>query len=135
MSNWTQADIDAIKAKQQKASTPAKPSKHRNVKTWCDGFRFDSKKEADYWLLLKTRQELGEITELQRQVRFPLCCPDSARTPGQYSIVADYVADYVFMENGVQHVVDAKGQKKRACPYPLKKKWLELQTGIVIEEV
>jgi hypothetical protein len=39
----------------------------------------------------------------------------------------------VYQANGVTHVVDAKGHRTRE--YQLKKKWLELQTGIVIQEV
>jgi hypothetical protein len=48
-------------------------------------------------------------------------------------MVSSYVADYVYVEQGKRHVVDAKG--KRTQMYALKKKWLFLQDGIVIEEV
>jgi hypothetical protein len=51
-----------------------------------------------------------------------------------YNVVSFYIADFVYQDaKGRTHVVDAKG--KRTAVYQLKKKWLELQEGIVIEEV
>jgi len=124
----TSADVARLTNKQQ----AVKPSKYRNVKTIADGQQFDSRREADYWLLLKARESLGEITGLRRQVRFELCCPDCLK-PTMRFVVAHYIADFVYEANGMTHVLDAKG--KRTQMYLLKKKWLELQSGIVIQEV
>lgn len=114
----------------------AKPSKYRNVKVVVGGITFDSKREANYWIGLKARQRAGEIQELRHHVNLPLLAVD--RVGGQHSanvIVAYYEADFYFEDvaSGDPHVVDAKG--KRTQMYLLKKKWLELQDGIVIEEV
>jgi hypothetical protein len=114
----------------------AKPSKYRNVKTVADGQTFDSRREADYWVLLKAREHLGEIHGLSRQVVFPLYAPVTfGDGPPEWVQVSTYRADYVYRTTADdhQHVVDAKG--KRTQMYQLKKKWLELQTGIRIQEV
>ena len=47
-------------------------------------------------------------------------------------MVASYIADFCYLENGVRHVVDAKGH--RTPTYKLKR-WLRLQDGITVEEV
>jgi len=137
MSAWTQADVDAINARRG-AKLPAhvppveKQSKYRNVRTMIGGEVFDSKREADYWMLLKAREDLGEIIGLRRQQPFPLWAP-SYTSVGSIQ-VSSYVADFTFFDTeGRRHVLDAKGHRTRE--YQLKKKWLELQDGIVIEEV
>lgn len=117
---------------------PSKPqkgsirSKYRNVRTLVGGEVFDSKREAEYWMLLKAREALKEISGLCRQVPFALWAPsDKSENHVQ---VSSYIADFTFYDiEGRRHVVDAKG--KRTQMYALKKKWLELQNGIVIEEV
>jgi len=140
---WTEADILAHNARMRKESAPAvaepKPSKYRNVKTVVDGITFDSKREAQHWAELKMRERVGDIKGLRRQVWFPLACPvwhfgPVADPSTTYPLVSNYIADFVYVdEDGKEHVVDAKG--KRTAIYQLKKKWLELQSGIVIEEV
>lgn len=148
--NWTQVDVDAHMARRvQKTSLspsdgagidtapPKAKSKYHNVKTWVGSECFDSKREAEYWILLKAREALGEIEGLKRQVRFALLCPahDEPLTPNEARQVAEYVADFEYYELPMarHHVVDAKGHRTRE--YLLKKKWLDLQDGIVIEEV
>lgn len=139
MSAWTQDDVDRINA-QRGVKMPAhmpipKQSKYRNVKTWVGSECFDSKREAEYWMLLKAREALSEISELRRQVKFPLLAPirfNLEPTSGM-AVVSEYVADFVYMQAGTMHIVDAKGAKTRT--YLMKKKWLELQDGLIIEEV
>ena len=145
--NWTLADIEAHNAKVgkrgQKPALPApsddpavKQSKYRNVRTVVDGITFDSKREAQHWAELKMRERAGDLINLQRQVRYPLCCLSHDYTLNSETIqvqVSEYVADFVYHDKRGQHVVDAKG--KRTAIYQLKRKWLELQSGIVIEEV
>jgi Protein of unknown function (DUF1064) len=102
--------------------------KYGNVRTTnARGQTFDSKREADAYAALIARH--GEILDLRRQVCFPLLCPYEDRS----IMVSHYVADFVYIEHGVRHVVDAKGC--RTAMYKLKKKWLRLQDGIEIEEV
>jgi hypothetical protein len=106
------------------------PSKYRNVRVRIGTEWFDSQREADYWRGLQARAVNGEITGLRRQVVFPLLCP---AMEDRAVMVSSYVADFVYVENGVRHVVDAKGYRTRL--YLLKRKWLQLQDGIVVEEV
>jgi hypothetical protein len=49
-------------------TTPAKKSKHQNIKTLTDGIKFDSKKESGRYLQLKLMQGQGMISELRLQV-------------------------------------------------------------------
>lgn len=133
---WTEDEYSAFlsdrgKAKQE-AATP-KTSKYRNVKIVIDGEHFDSKREANYWAQLKMREKAGEIQGLARQIAFPLYT--SEIETGYFALVqvAEYIADFVYYTGSDQHVVDAKGVRTQI--YKLKKKWLELQSGIVIEEV
>lgn len=139
---WTAQDVTRHQLKQAQKQT--KPSKYHNVKTLLNGMLFDSKHEADVYQGLLIRQQAGQIRELRRQVPFQLCAPDSMMPahllPGalvRVVEVAIYVADAVYIDNidNSLHVIDAKGQRKRICPYPLKKKWMALQYGIEIEEV
>jgi hypothetical protein len=140
---WTEADVMAHNARMKlgKDAHPAeyvaapKPSKYRNVKTVIDGITFDSKREAQHWAELKMREKVGEIAALSRQHSYALYAPVVGGAPLEFVVVSHYVADFVYTDTrtGHTHVVDAKG--KRTAMYQLKKKWLELQSGIVIEEV
>ena len=139
MSQWTAEDVERHNARigaKMPAHVAVKKSKYRNVRTVIDGEKFDSKREAQYWAELKLREKAGEIDSLQRQVPFDLCCPDDNASYGEVSrVVAVYIADFTYRDSRThqQHVVDAKG--KRTPMYALKKKWLELQSGVIIEEV
>jgi hypothetical protein len=124
--------------RQRKIGVQPKPSKYRNVKVTIDGEQFDSKREAAYWQGLKAREAAREIHSLARQVPFALCCPDRTSIEDQQVrsalVVAQYFADFSYYDrDGTRHVVDAKGH--RTQEYRLKKKWVELQDGVLIEEV
>jgi hypothetical protein len=127
---WENATLHDVRDRR----VPVKPSKYRNVKITVNGEVFDSKREAAYWQGLKAREHNGEITKLRRQVSFPLLTCQG-EWPNVFGVqVSTYVADFSYYDrDGERHVVDAKG--KRTQMYALKKKWLELQDGIVIEEV
>lgn len=114
--------------------TPARRSKYRNVKVVIDGMVFDSKREGAEYQRLKALQHAGEIAELRCQVPFPLLAPVEAH-PGTSAVVSYYVADftYTWRPSGAHVVADAKG--KRTAMYLLKRKWLELQSGIEIAEI
>ena len=148
MSQWTEADVQRILASRERGTIrkehvslavnasiiEPKPSKYRNVKTQVDGITFDSRKEANYYADLKLREQAGEIRDLRLQVPFALYTLDETR-PGRVQLkVCDYVADFVFHDaNDVRHIVDAKG--KRTREFMLKAKWLELQSGVIVELV
>jgi len=121
-------------------STPTtKQSKFRNVKCEVEGLRFDSRHEADVWMMLRTREKAGDITRLRRQVPFPIYVPVFNAEGQPLDVRAElcvYVADYEFYDkSGKRVVMDAKGQRKRIQPYPLKAKALMLSYGIEIVEV
>jgi hypothetical protein len=131
--NFTEEDVRRLGAGD---STPKKPSKYRNVRCETpDGVKFDSRRERDYYLHLKTLERLGEIKDVHHhdeRCRFWLMAPSVDRR--SYNIVSSYIADFTYLDaKDMLHVVDAKG--KRTAVYQLKKKWLELQEGVVIEEV
>lgn len=130
--------------------------KYRNRKITVSGVTFDSKKEYERWLELNFLQKAGKITDLQRQVKFELI-------PGQYRTVetgerykkndlargiragdpktkevtleqsCDYIADFVYRENGRQVVEDTKGV--RTADYVIKRKLMLWVHGIKIREV
>lgn len=134
---WEHVTPSDVAAKQ--ARMPHKASKYRNVKTVIHGETFDSKREAAHWLGLLAREQAGEIRNLRRQVALPLYCPDrKISEPWTWLQVSSYVADFWFEESHLgevwnEVVADAKG--KRTQMYLLKRKWLELQEGILIREL
>lgn len=130
---WEGVSLSDITRQQLKHEQKPKRSKYGNVKITVDGHRFDSKREADHWLMLRARQELGEIRELNRQIAYPLLCPSPDWL--SHAEVCVYRADFVWIDTrtGDRHVEDAKGF--RTPLYALKRKWMSLQYGIELEEV
>lgn len=113
----------------------AKPSKYRAKKVYSDGQVFDSQKEYTEWLKLKLREKAGEITDLERQVRFELI-PKQVDPDGKCRERAcHYIADFTYSETdtGNYVVVDAKGY--RTPEYKIKKKLMLWRFGIAIKEV
>ena len=115
-------------------------SKYGNRKVKRDGMVFDSVREANRWNELKLLEKAGEISDLERQVKFVLI-------PKQYSKkeitktgkpkVAErevsYVADFVYKKGDEVVVEDAKGF--RTDEYILKRKLMLYIHGIEIREV
>ena len=120
-----------------KGGPPERPSrsKYGAVKTTRDGITFDSKKEADRWMILKARQHAKEISGLSRQVPFELSVlprdPVMATTVG-FQRIGTYVADFCYIEDGARVVEDVKGMKTDM--YRWKKKHLLAEYGIQIKE-
>ena len=77
-----------------------------------DGLRFDSRLEAHRWAMLSIMQQMGEISDLRRQVRFPLMVGPIR--------LGDYVADFVYSRDGAQVIEDAKGVLTPLCRWKLK---------------
>ena len=124
-------------------------NKYYNCKTKSsDGIVFDSHKEASRWEQLRILERAGEITELQRQVKYEII-PAQYETYERYSkrgerlkdgerLVernAEYVADFVYTitKTGETIVEDAKGFRTK--DYILKRKLMLLVHGIRIKEV
>lgn len=121
-------------------------SKYRNKKTEADGIIFDSRKEANYYLLLKQRLDAGEIENLRMQVPYELV-PAVWKTEVKHLKTKDkeirkqvqravhYVADFVYTDTrtGEEYVVDTKGYRTKE--YMLKRKMMLAFKGISIVEV
>lgn len=107
-------------------------SKYRAKKTVVDGITFDSRKEADRYLVLKGMEEDGLIENLRRQVRYELV-PDFD-VDGKHYRPVYYVADFVYMdkEAGKEVVEDVKGM--RTDVYRLKSKLFARRYGMSIKE-
>ena len=109
-----------------------RPSKYHNEKVNFRGETFDSKKEFEYYLILKDREKKGEITGLRRQVNFEIQ-PAFTDARGNKHRAINYKADFVYETNdNIIHVVDVKGM--RTDVYRLKQKLLAYK-GVIIEEV
>jgi hypothetical protein len=99
--------------------------KYGNRKVVVDGIRFDSQREADRWQVLKLMQAAGEISELERQVRFSL------RVNGME--ICCYISDATYRKAGKLIVEDSKGVRTR--DYIIKCKLMFACLGIKIQEV
>jgi len=104
----------------------AKKSKYRAVKTDIDGITFDSKREAKRYRELRLLEKAGVICNLRLQVPYILI------DKSKYGRAIKYVADFVYMRNGLEVVEDAKGV--RTPVYRLKKRMMAERYGIEIKE-
>lgn len=119
-------------------------NKYKNHKIEVGGIVFDSRKEARRWQELKLLEAAGEISELQRQVKYTLI--PAQREPPKVGKRGGtikgklierevaYIADFVYKnKDGAQIVEDVKGM---ATPeYVLKRKMMLYFHGIQISEV
>ena len=93
-----------------KALVSPKRSKFRNVKITVDGVTYDSKVEYARWCELKILERAGEITDLRRQVRIPLC-------GSGFTVVAHYIADATYRtKDGVPVTEDTKSEATAKLP-------------------
>ena len=106
--------------------------KYRNRKTVVDGIEFDSKKEADRWIILRILETTGEISDLRRQVKF-LLNKGERWSNGKKHRDIYYIADFVYVDGGKTIVEDVKGFKTPV--YLLKKELMKSIHGIEISEV
>lgn len=104
--------------------------KYRNKPTVIDGIRFDSKAEARRYTELQLMERGGVITNLRRQVRYPLDVNGV--------VIGHYIADFTYAE--ITHrpphpivVEDVKGV--RTALYRWKAKHMKAQYGIEVREV
>lgn len=110
---------------------PQKRSKYRNTAVVIDGIRFASKREGKCWVELKALEYAKKITGLRRQVRIPIHVPHWKT--GEPIIAAHWVADFVFIEDGVEIWADAKGWPSDV--YRLKKRMIYAEYGVEIREL
>lgn len=124
-------------------------SKYLNKKITIDGIAFDSKKEGRCYMDLVEREKRGEISDLERQVRYqivPAVTTEVIEHKKTKDVVKTrtiqrpsfYVADFVYTDNttGKTKVVDVKSEITRRNPvYRLKKKMMLAFLGINIIEM
>ena len=122
-------------------------NKYRNRKTIRNGIQYDSVRESRRHAELLLLERAGEISELDRQVRFVL-------VPAQYEpdIIGPkggtkrgklierevaYVADFVYKQNGKLVVEDVKGYKGGGAyaVFRIKKKLMLYVHKITVKEV
>ena len=97
--------------------------KYNAVRTELDDIKFDSKKEARYYVNLKLRVMAGEVVTFLRQTKFHL--------PGGVSYSVDFQE---FHADGSVHFVDVKGMQ--TASFKAKKKMVEeIYKPITIEIV
>ena len=106
------------------------PGKYHARKTTVDGITFDSRKEADRYLVLKGMEEEGAIENLRRQVRYELV--PAFDVDGRHYRPVCYVADFVYVEDGKEVVEDVKGM--RTDVYRLKSKLFARRYRMSIKE-
>lgn len=135
--SFTQKDVEALKKRglqvsDIRASPPAIKSKYGSTKCEVDGLKFDSKKEAAVYGVLKFAEAQGLISDLKLQVKFEL------NPGGTFSF--KYIADFTYIENGKLVVEDVKPFDKKknefylTPTYKKKKKLMKKVHGIEIKE-
>ncbi|MCQ2125120.1 MAG: DUF1064 domain-containing protein [Fibrobacter sp.] len=107
-------------------------NKYGNRKTYIDGIKFDSQKEASRWIELKLLETAGKIHGLQRQVKYELI-PAHRKKDGKLERAAYYFADFQYEKDGNLIVEDSKGMRTKE--YILKRKLMLDRYGIEIKEV
>lgn len=128
--NWTQEEAERILAEQQEKcgikpkpiKKAKKPHKYHAEPIVHDGYRFDSKKEGQYYLDLKLRVKSGEVAYFLRQVPFHL--------PGNVTYRVDFL---VFLSTGTHKYVDVKGYQTKE--FIRNKKQVEALYPVKIEVV
>lgn len=102
-------------------------SKYRNVEVVIDGIKFQSTKEGNRYLELKSLLKSGAIKKFERQVVYKL-------TVKGY-LISSYKADFVVWHNdGKVEVEDVKSEgTKRIATFVIKKKLMKAIHGIEIK--
>lgn len=104
-----------------------RPSKFGAVRTTVNGVGFASAKESRRWSDLLLRQKAGEITELERQVRYPLTAHGKT--------IGHIVPDFRYRERGVLVVEDVKSPATITSLFLWKAKHFHAQYGFEIKVV
>lgn len=109
-------------------------SKYHNNKVEINGIKFDSKKEAEHYLYLKSLLKEGKIKDLKLQTRFEL--QPSFKLNNKTIRAISYIADFVYWDISKNEMIieDIKGSKNTITEvFKLKKKLFEYKYGIEIK--
>lgn len=130
-------------------------NKYNNKKTRVHGMDFDSAKEAKRYQELWLMGKCGQISDLRTQVKFELIpaiyeCVDSGEVyligtrkgmPKMKKVCVEkavnYVADFVYYENGKMVVEDVKGYKEGGAyaVFTIKRKLMKHVHNITVKEI
>jgi hypothetical protein len=80
---------------------PKKPPKYKNSWVEIDGVKFQSKREAARWGVLKLMEQAGEISDLRRQVRY--------RLEVNGLLICCYICDFNYTKESQLVCEDVKG--------------------------
>ena len=84
-------------------------SKYKSQKVTYNNLQFDSKFECTYYAYLQELEKKGEITNLQRQIKYELL-PRQTNSKGKFLYhPIYYVSDFEYDVQGVHKTVDTKG--------------------------
>lgn len=111
-------------------------TKYHSRKTNAHGIMFDSKREAQRFEELLLMERAGKISNLQRQVKYELIPSQWDTVNGKRRCVeraCNYVADFVYQQNGRTVVEDTKGMK--TPEYVIKRKLMLFRLHIKVREV
>lgn len=124
------------KYKQQQAR---KENKYHARKVVAQGQVFDSEKEYARYLELKLLEKAGEISQLERQVKYDLIPKQMDEEGKMIERPTVYVADFQYRDNNTGEVIveDVKGYRRGQAyaVFSLKRKLLLWRYGIRIREV
>ena len=98
----------------------------RKIKDPATGYVFDSKKEFIRWCELRLLERAGKISDLKRQVKYELI----PKQDGERA--CNYVADFVYCQDGETVVEDCKGFRTEG--YKIKRKLMLWVHGVKIKE-
>lgn len=96
-------------------------NKYKNRKIVVDNIKFDSVLEANRYQELKLLQRAKQISNLRLQVPFLL--QEGFKKNGKTHRKIEYIADFVYEENGQTIVEDTKGMKTET--FKIKQKLFE----------
>lgn len=105
--------------------------KYGNRKTCLLGQEFDSRLEAQRWLVLKDAERHGKIQGLARQVPYEIIPAQVIQ--GSRLRASEYVADFVYRKDGQIVVEDTKGYRTEV--YRIKRKLMAWRHGVLIREI
>ena len=98
----------------------------KKIKDPVTGYLFDSKKEFIRWCDLRLLERAGKISDLKRQVKYELI----PKQDGERA--CNYVADFVYCQDGNTVVEDCKGFRTEG--YKIKRKLMLWVHGIKVKE-
>jgi len=111
------------------AAKPTKAPKYRNVAVVVDGYRFDSKREAERYVVLAGEVDAKRIRDLKVQPAF--------RCEIAGVLICDVVADFSYRRNADNAYVveDVKSKATKTAVYRMKAKLVRALHHVEITEV